>query len=122
MEDRFSKMWMQQYEFMQLLVDRRDFPKFPVDLQSKVGQKFLKDITHECQHELFEANQHLKNSKTHRATEIDSFEREAYVEELSDAMHYLFEIAIASGISANEMYNAYMKKGEINTKRILTGY
>lgn len=120
--DRLSEMWQQQHDFMKLLCERRGFPQFPVDMKTKVGQRFLKGITYDCMDELFEANQELKNSKGHRATEISELDREAYVEELTDALHYFFEIVIASGVTLDEMHEAYMKKGEVNRKRIESGY
>lgn len=107
---------------MVLLQERRDFPQFPVDMTTKSGQKLLKGITHECMHELFEANQMLKNSKDHRATDVKDFDHEGYVEELVDALHYFFEIAILSGVSMNELYDSYMKKGQVNIDRIENGY
>lgn len=122
MRDRLKEMWDQQYEFMQLLQKKRGFPEFPVDITSKSGQKFLKSITHECMGELFEANQELKNSKGHRATEINEIDRGAYVEELVDSLHFFFEIVIASGVTLDELYSSYIKKGEINTSRIENGY
>ena len=122
MGDRLLEMWQQQHEFMKLLQIKRNFPDFPVDINSKSGQKFLKSITHECMGELFEANQELKNSKGHRETEIPEIDRDAYVEELADSLHYFFEIVIASGVSIDELYEVYMKKGNINVKRIVEGY
>jgi len=120
--DKFEKMWEQQEGFMNLLHKKRGFPKFPVDIYSKDGQKFLKTISHECMGELFEANQELKNCKSHRATEVSLFNKEAYVEELADSMHYLFEIIIASGVTLDEFYDAYMSKGKKNFQRIEDGY
>ncbi len=122
MMDKLQKMWEQQERFMRLLQVHRTFPEFPVDVTSKLGQKFLKGITHECMHELFEANLLLKNSKDHRVTEVSEFNREDYVEELVDALHYFFEIAICSGVSMEELYEAYMKKGKTNIDRIESGY
>lgn len=115
-------MWKQQEEFMNLLKEKRGFPQFPVDITSKDGQKLLKDISHHMMDELFEANQHLKNSKSHRATEIKEIDREAYVEELVDALHLFFEVCIASGVTKSELYDVYMRKGDVNTARITTGY
>lgn len=120
--DKLQEMWEQQQKFMELLQSHREFPKFPVDMKSKPGQKFLKGITHECMHELFEANLLLKNSKDHRATDVSEFNREEYVEELVDALHYFIEIAICSGVSMEELYEAYMKKGQTNINRIVSGY
>ena len=121
-KDKFEEMWDQQEAFMKLLQEERSFPEFPVDISTKEGQKFLKGITHECQHELFEANQLLKNSKDHRQKDIKQFNEEAYLEELVDSMHYLFEIIIASGISKERVYDSYMKKGKKNIRRIKNGY
>lgn len=121
-EDKFEKMWTQQEQFMKLLQQTRNFPNFPVDLKTKTGQKFLKNIIFECTEELFEGNQLLKNGKSHRVTDVKDFDRDAYVEELTDAMHYFLELVIASGISLEEFYAVFMKKGNINIERILSGY
>ena len=122
MSDKLDEMWKQQKQFMDLLREKREFPSFPVDTSTKSGQKILKYITHECMHELFEANLLLKNSKDHRATDLRDFDRDSYVEELCDALHYFFEIAILSGVSIEELYQAYMKKGVINFNRVEKGY
>lgn len=122
MSDKLKEMWDQQVSFMKLLQRKRNFPEFPVDPSSKSGQKFLKGITHECMHELFEANQILKNSKDHRATNVSEFDHQHYVEELVDALHYFFEIAILSGITIEELHEAYMSKGNTNIERIENGY
>jgi len=119
--DRLEVMLQQQEKFMKLLQEKRNFPQFPVDLTSKVGQRLLKNISYECADELHEARQHLKN-KDHRATVINEIDRDEYVEELVDALHYFFEIVIASGVSVDELFAAYMKKGDVNFERIEKGY
>ena len=120
--DRLQEMWNQQEGFMRLLKEKRVFPAFPVDISSKKGQQFLDGITFHLMKELFEAGLHLKNSKEHRATELPEVDREAYTEELVDALHLFFELIIGSGISMQELFDAYMKKGEINVTRINGGY
>jgi len=120
--DRLTQMWEQQEQFMKLLQEKRNFPDFPTDISSKKGQKFLKDIRNHIMEELFEAGQHLKNAKSHRATEIPEVDREAYKEELVDALHLYFELAIASGITVDELVEAYLKKGDVNFDRIKNGY
>lgn len=120
--DRFAQMFCQQVEFNELLRDKRDHPNFPLDLSIKENQQFLKSLAYECMHELFESNMLLKNTKKHRSTELTGFDREAYKEELCDVLHYLVGIMIYSGISANEMFETYMKKGKINVERINGGY
>ncbi len=120
--DRLAQMFDQQACFMRLLQEKRGFPDFPTDLASKRGQQFLKDIRNHMMEELFEAGQHLKNAKSHRATELPDVDREAYLEELVDALHLYVELAIASGIAPDELFQAYMRKGLINTQRINGGY
>jgi NTP pyrophosphatase (non-canonical NTP hydrolase) len=122
MKNDLRSLWVQQEEFMHLLREKRGFPEFPTDLSSKQGQQFLKDIRNHLMEELFEAGQHLKNSKSHRATEIPELDREAYKEELVDALHLYFELVIASGITMEELVDAYLRKGEINRQRIESGY
>lgn len=121
-QDRLKLMWDQQESFMRLLQKYRSFPDFPVDLSSKSGQKFIKGLMHECMDELHESLQHLKNSKDHRATEVAGFDRDEFVEELCDSLHYFMEIAIASGVEIEELFDAYIKKGKINEERIIKGY
>ena len=120
--DDLKIMWDQQERFMRLLQEKRGFPEFPTDLASKKGQQFLKDIRNHLMEELFEAGQHLKNSKSHRVTEIPDVDRDAYKEELVDVLHLYFELVIASGISREELVDAYLKKGRTNDERIRNGY
>jgi len=122
MTDKLEEMFEDQNEYMQLLREHRSFPEYPVDLTSKDGQKLVKAISYECADELCEARQLLKNSKSHRVTEVRHFDRDDYIEELTDALHYMIEIAIVSGISVEELHSAYMRKGKINKQRIESGY
>lgn len=121
-EPSLKDMWEQQQEFMKLLQEKRNWPEFPVDMTAKASQQHIEGIMFHCMKELFEANNHLKNSKGHRATEITDFDRAAYLEELIDAQHLLLEVAIVSGITLEEYFDVFMKKGDINTDRITHGY
>lgn len=120
--NRLELMWSQQESFMKLLQEKRDFPEFPVDISSKKGQQFLEGISFHLMKELFEAGQHLKNSKAHRATELPEVDREAYKEELVDVLHLFFELVIASGITMKELFDAYINKGDVNVDRINANY
>ena len=117
-----DEMYNQQRDFNTLLKEERQYPEFPLDLSLKKNQQILKGLAHECMHELFEANHLLKNSKNHRVTEVTEFDRESYKEELVDALHYFFGIVIYSGITVEELHEAFMKKGEINIQRVKSGY
>ena len=122
MTDRLKRMFKQQKSFIKLLEEKRGHPAAPLDLTDKKNQQFLKHLSHECMNELYESIAHLKNTKIHRATNLPDFNREEYKEELSDVLHYLIGIMIYSGIDYEEIFEMYMKKGEVNVKRIETGY
>lgn len=121
-KDRLQQMWDQQEQFMKLLQEERGFPNFPVDITSKQGQQFLDGVSYHMIKELFEAGLHLKNTKSHRATEIKEVDKEAYKEELVDVLHLYFEICLAAGINLDELFECYIKKGNINVNRIKNGY
>ncbi len=115
----FSSMWEQQKEIIDLLVKKRGYPEYPLDMTQKASQKLVKDFAFEAMGEMFEAIQHLKNSKPHRMKDVPDLERGNFVEEISDSLHYIFEVCIYAGISKEELHNAYMQKGEVVKERIL---
>lgn len=115
-------MWVQQREFMDLIVAERNFPQHPVDVTSKAGQQLIEKISFDVMKELFEAIQHLKNSKQHRITQITEFNRDDFKEEIVDALHYFIEVCILAGLTRQEVEDAYFEKGERNFERIRNGY
>lgn len=120
--DMLREMWEQQRDFMLLLQEKRGQVKFPIDMETKAGQRVVKEYLHECVEECFEAIQALKNSKSHRNTEIKGFDRKHFLEECVDALHYLNESMIFADFTPEEVYDAYMKKGFINCARINSDY
>lgn len=118
----FEQMFNEQLKFMNLLVRERGFTNFPVDLTTKDGQKIVKNISHECMHELFEAVHLLSDAKDHKKSMNMDFDKEKFVEELSDALHYFIGVCILCDIDAKKMFDAFMRKGTINFSRILGGY
>lgn len=120
--DRLAKMYEHQSAFITLLQEMRGHPSTPFDLTDKKSQQHLRSLAYECMGELFEANILLKNSKSHRATHIEEFDRAAYLEELSDVLHYFLGIVICSGITVDELFEKFMEKGATNFNRIKTGY
>lgn len=120
--DMLRVMYEHQRDFIGLLQEMRGHPSTPFDLSDKKSQQRLRSLAYECMGELFEANILLKNSKSHRATEISEFDRDAYMEELTDVLHYFLGIVICSGISVDELFEKFMKKGSINIERIRSGY
>lgn len=121
-DDSMDLMFAEQKRFMNLLRDARNFPEFPVNLSSKEGQKIVKGIAYDGMHELFEAIQLLTDAKDHKQSLTGDFNKEKFLEEMSDAFHYMIEICIMCDISSDDLYRAYMKKGTLNFARILGGY
>jgi dUTPase. len=117
-----DELFAEQESFMYLLQQKRNFPAFPVDLKTKEGQRVVKDIGNDCIHELFEAVHLLTDAKQHRQTIVGGFDKDAFLEELVDALHYLIEICIMIGVTPRELYKAYENKGKINENRIRNGY
>lgn len=117
-----SEMFASQRRFMELLKKHREHPDFPVDMSTKDGQRYVKDIAHDCMHELFEAVHLLKDAKKHRATIVGGFNRDAFLEELADTLHFFIGLCILAGVDASELHGAYVNKGQINVNRVLSGY
>lgn len=120
--DKFLEMFEQQKQFMQLLQRMRDFVEFPVDMHSKAGQQACRDAGLSGVEEWFEALKHLRNWKKHRVTEVKDLDKGAFLEEMSDAMHYFLEVLILAGVTPEEFYEIYMRKGDTNFQRIKDGY
>ena len=71
---------------------------------------------------MFEALQHLKNWKPHRSTEVKDFNREEFLEEVVDAFNYFLSLLVLTGVSADELFDAYSKKDQVIHKRLKSGY
>lgn len=121
-EDKLKCMFDQQKEIMSLLKDKGKILQWPIDLSKKSDQMFCDGIFHEAHKELFEASRLLKNAKHHRSTEISDFDRDEFVEEVSDVLHYIIEILVMCDISVDEFFDMHTKKTEIVKKRITDGY
>ena len=108
---------------MRLLQEKRSFPKFPVDLSTKDGQRKCKEAAYEVMGELFESIAELRHAKSHRVTDLSNeFDRKNFVTELIDAQHFLFEVAILAGVTEDEFYETYVAKDDVNTQRINSNY
>lgn len=97
-------------------------PTWPVDLTDKASQQILRDTALKGVEEMFEALQHLKNWKPHKQTEIKEFDREEFLEEVVDAFNYFFSLLVLTGVDADELFDAYIKKDRIIHDRLRTGY
>ena len=117
-------MFRLRQEFMQAMVDVNPdiYPKWPVNLTEKKSQQVLRDTALKGVEEMFEALQHLKNWKPHKKTEVDEFDREEFLEEIVDAFNYFLSLLVLTGVTADELFEAYCKKDEVIHNRLNTGY
>ena len=99
-----------------------DYPSWPLDISEKKNQQICRDMALRGVEEMFEALQHLKNWKPHRATEIREFDREEFLEEFVDAFNYFLSVLVLTGVDSDELFKAYVKKDKVIHERLKNGY
>ncbi len=121
--DKLEKIFELRESFMTSLKESKPHttPAWPVDLSDKLSQQHLRDTALKGVEEMFEALQHLKNWKPHRTTEVKDFNRDEFLEEVVDAFNYFFSLLVLTGVSADELFDAYSKKDKIIHDRLKTG-
>lgn len=122
-QDRLAKMFQLREEFMKAIREKRGaYGEWPVDIGDKKSQQMLREITLKGVEEMFEALGELKNWKSHRVTEDRNVNRDAFLEEIVDAFNYFFAVLILSGVDADELFNAYLKKNAVIHDRLNNNY
>lgn len=48
--------------------------------------------------------------------------KDRFTEEVADLMHFIPNMCLAQGVTAEELYAAYCKKNDVNLERIRDGY
>jgi len=98
------------------------YPDWPIDLCNKKHQQHLRDMALRGVEEMFEALQHLKNWKPHRVTEVADFNKDEFLEEIVDAFNYFFSVLVLTGVSAEDLFDAYTKKDKKIHSRLDENY
>lgn len=91
------------------------------DIDDPYYQRYLEDAAHRCTHEIGEAIDCLKNRKPWKLTRTPT-DRDHYYEEIADAFHFFIRLCIHSGMTAEDLYNQYFHKSNINKNRQESGY
>jgi predicted house-cleaning noncanonical NTP pyrophosphatase (MazG superfamily) len=122
--DKLEEMFELRKDFMTKMKSKNPsiVPDWPVDLTDKAAQQHLRDTALKGVEEMFEALQHLKNWKPHRSTEVKDFNRDEFLEEVVDAFNYFLSLLVLTGVSAEELFDAYSKKDKVIHNRLKTGY
>lgn len=92
------------------------------DIERRDCQRYIRDVSLRGVEEIFEALQHLKNTKPHRQTQIVEFNRDAFLEEYIDAFNFFLGVIIEAGFTVDEFYRKYLEKDKIIHERLKTGY
>lgn len=123
-QDMLKEMFRLRQQFMSDMMASNPniYPDWPVDLTEKSSQQVLRDTALKGVEEMFEALQHLKNWKPHKQTEVKEFNRDEFLEEVVDAFNYFFSLLVLTGVDADELFDAYIKKDTIIHDRLRTGY
>jgi len=121
MVDKLDAIFRRQKELLEkfheiedshgLLPDRN----VPVNLETHQGQAVIKSRAWNVTEELAEAMNELKNRPWKQKTYPVDLDK--YYEEIVDAFHFFIELCILSGLSAQDLFDRYMGKAEINTQR-----
>ena len=94
--------------------------EYPVNLNSCKDQQAIKDCMWRITEELGEAANCLKNKpwkQDHKETDVLH-----YLEELSDALHFVIKLFLMSGLDAKGLFEIYTKKALVNKFRQRSGY
>lgn len=124
LSDKLDMMFELRKSYMNALQEKH--PNYllvqPVDLANKKTQQQLRDLALRGVEEIFEAIQHFKNSKSHRATENTEFDQEAFTEEMVDAFNYFLSLLILVDVTPEKLFEKYVYKDKVIHDRIKSNY
>jgi len=122
--DKLEELFRMREQFMTALRKTvpDSYPEWPIDPTVKDNQIHIRDMALRGVEEMFEALQHLKNSKPHRQTDLPDFDREAFLEETVDAFNYFLSVLVLLGVSPSDLHEAYKMKHNKILRRIQEGY
>lgn len=121
---RFAKMMELRERFMADLAAKRPavLQKWPVEISKKESQQIVRDTVLKGVEEIFESLSHIRGWKPHRLTEINEFDKDAFLEEYVDAFNYFLSVLVILGVSEEEFFAAYVKKDKIIHDRLDKDY
>lgn len=91
-----------------------------MDIDDYARQRYIKDGAYRAIEELSEATNCLKNKPWKSSPVIT--DRDHFLEELADFLHFSVRLFIICGLSAEDVYRLYFKKSEVNKFRQESNY
>ena len=87
----------------------------PLDLNTFAGQERSRLLIYRIAEELFEAGNCLRN-KAWKQSQVP-VDQDHFLEELSDAVHFVIQLYIELGLNAQDFTNLYFRKAKVNEFR-----
>lgn len=112
--DRLAQMFHHQRE-MQI----SHFGADPQELQGEDRKRFVTAMAYSVVNEIVEATNEIA-WKPWAAT--DKLHRDAYIEEIIDAWHFMINMLLVANVSPEEFHMAYFMKAQVNKERQESGY
>lgn len=112
----FKQMFELQKGLLKEYMVLENLPPYPIDINTKAGQRLIKDFIRKYVEELSEAFQemvHVLESASSNQLEKAKGYAEEFNMELADATHFLLEILIYSGLEENEISNLTRNKMDL---------
>jgi hypothetical protein len=122
--DKLEDLFELREQFMTALQNKvpDSYPAWPVNPTVKENQIHVRDMALRGVEEMFEALQHLKNSKPHRQTDMPDFDKDAFLEETVDAFNYFLTVLVLLDVTPGDLHTAYKMKHEKILCRLQEGY
>lgn len=108
----FDKL-QEMLRLQKVLDDRLGFTER--DVQTKINDNFMSALHEWC--ELHDKSHWKRWKKSFKEPSHDEV-----LEEFADLIHFILQYALIKGYSADDIYNMYVYKNEINHKRIENNY
>lgn len=119
--DKLDLIFKYQRELAEKYKKMHGIKQIPINIDTKEGQKIIREFAEYVVEELMEAMNCLRN-KPWVKTETET-DKEHFFEELcGDVLHFLVELYILCGIDSNKLFEYYFKKKEVNLFRIRSDY
>lgn len=113
--DKFDKI----FELQQKLMESYPYPK-AVDINTKEGQKLIRENAGFVVEELYEGINCLKNRPWNRTQMV--VDRDHFNEEMADAFHFFIQLLIMAGFDSDSFFELYLKKVRVNEFRLRSEY
>lgn len=95
---------------------------YPTELSGDERKDFIRTMVLACTDELHEALREAPWKPWSKHTEWTFEENDRFKDELVDAWHFMMNLILVSGMSADEFFERYLRKNGINHDREDGGY